>query len=147
VLFRLDYDSQAARKTEEEMYRLLETSVPGLVLQRERTKEVVGLGGKGVLDGAITGHKLLVSPDPFNMVYLLPPTISFLDRVKELIPYIPSSLSPRCAVFVASMSRRYLWKADFGILNCYFVFGRLFGGCLLATVGGYGDGYIQSDCG
>lgn len=74
------------------MYWLLESSVPGLVLQRERTKEVAGRGGRGVVDGAITGHKLLVSPDPFNMVYLLPPTISFLDRVKELIPYDPLPL-------------------------------------------------------
>ena len=73
------------------MYRILESSVPGLVLQRERTKETPGLGGRGIADGVITGHKLLVSPDPFNMVYLLPPTISFLDRVKELIPYHPLS--------------------------------------------------------
>jgi len=73
------------------MYRILESSVPGLVLQHERTKETTpGLGAsRGTLDGAITGHKLLVSPDPFNMVHLLPPTISFLDRVKELIPYLP----------------------------------------------------------
>jgi exocyst complex component 4 len=97
----LDYDSQAAPKTEEEeMYQLLESSVPGLVLQRERTKEVAGLAGRGVLDGAITGHKLLVSPDPFNMVYLLPPTISFLDRVKELIPYALSTLLPLSFVFL-----------------------------------------------
>ena len=92
VLFRLDYDLQGTRKSDEdEMYRILESSVPGLVLQRERTKEITpGLGtSRGTLDGAITGHKLLVSPDPFNMVHLLPPTISFLDRVKELIPYLP----------------------------------------------------------
>jgi hypothetical protein len=93
VLFRLDYDSQGSRKTdEEEMYRILESSVPGLVLQHERTKETHSLGGRGILDGAITGHKLLVSPDPFNIVHLLPPTISFLDRVKELTPYLSPSL-------------------------------------------------------
>jgi hypothetical protein len=87
VLFRLDYDQQSGRKTdEEEIYKLLETSVPGLVLQRERTKADASiLAGK--MDSAVTGHKLLIAPDPFNIVYLLPPTISFLDRVKELIPY------------------------------------------------------------
>jgi len=90
VLFRLDYDQQSGRKTdEEEIYKLLETSVPGLVLQRERTKADASiLAGK--MDSAVTGHKLLIAPDPFNIVYLLPPTISFLDRVKELIPYLPS---------------------------------------------------------
>jgi hypothetical protein len=71
------------------MYKLLETSVPGLVLQRERTKDTSSLGTvKGAMDSAATGHKLLIAPNPFNIVYLLPSTISFLDRVKELIPYI-----------------------------------------------------------
>jgi len=90
VLFRLDYDQQSGRKTdEEEIYKLLETSVPGLVLQRERTKADPSiLGAAGKMDSAVTGHKLLIAPDPFNIVYLLPPTISFLDRVKELIPYL-----------------------------------------------------------
>jgi hypothetical protein len=118
-----------------------------VVVGTDAFEEGSGTRWKGVLDGAITGHKLLVSPDPFNMVYLLPPTISCFDRIKKLIPYVPSSLSPHYAVFVASMSRRYLWKADFGILYCYLFFGRLFGGCLLATVGRYGDGYIRLDCG
>jgi hypothetical protein len=120
----LDYDSQAARKTEEdEMYRLLESSVPGLVLQRERTKEVAGLGGRGALDGAITGHQLLVSPDPFNMVYLLPPTISFLERVKELIPYPPPPASSLYAIFVPFLLGRCLWKAVFGIVDGHIIFG------------------------
>ena len=88
MLFRLDYDQQSDRKTdEEEIYKLLETSVPGLVLQRERAKADLSLLGTARgMDSAVTGHKLLISPDPFNIVYLLPATISFLDRVKELIP-------------------------------------------------------------
>lgn len=91
ILFRLEYDHQSSRKhDEDEMYKLLETSVPGLVLQRERIKvDASGIGiARGTVDSAVTGHKLLIAPDPFNIVYLLPPTISFLDRVKELIPYL-----------------------------------------------------------
>ena len=91
MLFRLDYDQQSSRKAdEEEIYKLLETSVPGLVLQRERAKADPSiLGSARGMDSVVTGHKLLIAPDPFNIVFLLPPTISFLDRVKELIPYIP----------------------------------------------------------
>lgn len=70
------------------MYKLLESSVPGLVLQRERNKADSSTIGTRA-DISVTGHKLLIAPDPFNIVYLLPPTISFLDRVKELIPYRP----------------------------------------------------------
>jgi exocyst complex component 4 len=71
------------------MYKLLEASVPGLVLQRERTRvEMSNIGTtRGIIDSAVTGHKLLIPPHPFNIVYLLPPTIAFLERVKELIPY------------------------------------------------------------
>ena len=90
ILFRLDYDQQSSQKSdEEEMYKLLESSVPGLVLQREKSKADASIGtAKGMLDMTVTGHKLLVSPNPFNIVYLLPPTLAFLDRVKELIPYV-----------------------------------------------------------
>jgi exocyst complex component 4 len=71
------------------MYKILENSVPGLVLQRERHKaDSSTAGSRQTTDSAATGHKLLITPDPFNIVFLLPPTISFLDRVKELIPYL-----------------------------------------------------------
>ena len=71
------------------MYKLLEVSVPGLVLQRERTKADTSHIGtaRGAMDSSATGHKLLVQPDPFNIVHLLTPTISFLERVKEVVPY------------------------------------------------------------
>jgi len=89
----LDYDQQSSQSSqkneEEELYKLLESSVPGLVLQREKSKsDASNLGtSRGMLDLTVTGHKLLVLPNPFNIVYLLPPTLAFLDRVKELIPY------------------------------------------------------------
>src|ERR1700733_9691459 len=93
TLFRLDYDQQSSRRAdEEELYKLLEVSVPGLVLQRERNKAEaasIGTTSRGTMDSAATGHRLLITPDAFNIVYLLPPTTSFLDRVKELLPYSP----------------------------------------------------------
>ena len=95
------------------MYKLLETSVPGLVLQRERTKtDMSGIGTLiGIMDSAVTGHKLLLDPDPFNIVYLLPPTISFLDRVKDLIPYVfpkTSQLIPHRSSLVSSTVTSFL---------------------------------------
>jgi len=85
TLFKLEY--QASQKTdEEEMYKFLEVSVPGLVLQRERNKAEASIGTRGTTDSAATGHRLLITPNAYNIVYLLPPIISFLDRVKELIP-------------------------------------------------------------
>lgn len=72
------------------MYRILELSVPGLVLQREQSKVDISTQKTGRnLDSVATGHKLLIQPNAFNVVHLLPPTISFLDRVKELIPSLP----------------------------------------------------------
>jgi exocyst complex component 4 len=38
------------------------------------------------LDGSATGHKLLVEPTVFNMGILLPPSLDFLNRLKEVVP-------------------------------------------------------------
>lgn len=40
-------------------------------------------------DGSATGHKLLVEPSVFNMGILLPPSLTFLERLKQVVP--PSS--------------------------------------------------------
>lgn len=70
------------------MYRILEVSVPGLVLQREQSKTDASTTKAGrSLDSIATGHKILIPPNAFNVIHLLPSTIAFLDRVKELIPY------------------------------------------------------------
>lgn len=33
-----------------------------------------------------TGHKILIEPSVFNMGLLLPPSLSFIQRLKEVVP-------------------------------------------------------------
>ena len=49
----------------------------------------MSLDSSANLDGSATGHKLLVEPSVFNMGILLPPSLDFLNRLKEVVP--PSS--------------------------------------------------------
>lgn len=38
-------------------------------------------------EGPIAGHKLLVEPNVFNIGSLLPPSLSFLQRLKDIVPH------------------------------------------------------------
>ena len=38
-------------------------------------------------DGPAAGHKLLVQPNVFNISSLLPPSLSFLQRLKDIVPH------------------------------------------------------------
>ena len=37
--------------------------------------------------GPVVGHKLLVEPSVFNISSLLPPSLSFLQRLKDIVPH------------------------------------------------------------
>lgn len=37
-------------------------------------------------DGPAVGHKLLIEPNVFNISILLPPSLSFLQRLKDIVP-------------------------------------------------------------
>lgn len=37
-------------------------------------------------DGLAAGHRLLVEPSVFNISLLLPPSLSFLQRLKDIVP-------------------------------------------------------------
>lgn len=39
-----------------------------------------------MIDGPVVGHKLLVEPNVFNIGSLLPPSLSFLQRLKDIVP-------------------------------------------------------------
>ena len=83
-----DTDDKAAdTKSETENLRsILKSSVPGLVLDMKSSeKEGKGLN-KAVYDGSATGHKLLVEPSIFNMGAILPPSLDFLSRIKDIVP-------------------------------------------------------------
>jgi len=69
----------------EDLDHILKSSVPGLV-EGKRTGDTNDVNGTTTLDGSATGHKLLVEASVFNMGILLPPSLAFLDRLREVVP-------------------------------------------------------------
>lgn len=37
-------------------------------------------------DAPVAGHKVLIEPNVFNISLLLPPSLSFLQRLKDIVP-------------------------------------------------------------
>ena len=88
-MFRLaDLDNKATElATErEDLEVILKSSVPGLVSDFRKQDGVSSTDNNTSQDGSATGHKLLVDPTVFNMGVLLPPSLTFLDRLKEIVP-------------------------------------------------------------
>jgi exocyst complex component 4 len=88
-MFKLqDMDSKSADLTteREDLQTILTTSVPGLVSDLKRTDSSEPTGGSSTVDGSATGHRLLADPSVFNMAILLPPSLVFLNRLKEVVP-------------------------------------------------------------
>ncbi|WPH00708.1 putative exocyst complex component sec8 [Acrodontium crateriforme] len=89
-LFKLaDTDSNATDLTTErdDLEFILKASVPGLVntqkvQQAKKDRDADALNA----DRSATGHKLLVEPSVFNMGILLPPSLAFLNRLKDVVP-------------------------------------------------------------
>lgn len=89
-LFKLtDTDSKSTElATErEDLEFILKSSVPGLVnTSAQQTKKESDSGESTLPDRSATGHKLLVEPSVFNMSTLLPPSLTFLTRLREIVP-------------------------------------------------------------
>lgn len=69
---------------QDDLEAILKASVPGLVSESLRPAQSSEMQSSS--DGAATGHKLLIEPSVFNMGLLLPPSLAFLQRVKEIVP-------------------------------------------------------------
>jgi exocyst complex component 4 len=80
-------DSKSADLTNEreDLQAILTISVPGLVSDLKRTDSSEPAISNAV-DGSATGHRLLADPSVFNMAILLPPSLVFLNRLKEVVP-------------------------------------------------------------
>ncbi|THW39408.1 hypothetical protein D6D21_07335 [Aureobasidium pullulans] len=90
-MFKLaDTDSKSTELAieKEDLDFILKSSVPGLAATgtTPATKDAENEKNE---DRSATGHKLLVEPSVFNMGILLPPSLSFLTRLKDIVP--PSS--------------------------------------------------------
>ena len=86
--FKLDHtDSQASdmKPQTDEVVAIWQKFVPGLV-SRDAESASPSVAGTGTLDSSAAGHKLLVSPSVFNISSLLPPSVAFLNKLKEIVP-------------------------------------------------------------
>ncbi|KAK4960975.1 exocyst subunit [Elasticomyces elasticus] len=98
---------------QEDLLNMLKDSVPGLV---NTSHAALAHGGREqqemvMADKSATGHKLLVEPSLFNMSILLPPSLGFLHRLRDLVP--PASSSG----VVASTSTGFL---DDFLINVFY---------------------------
>ena len=85
-LGELNKKSPELANEQEELDKILQASVPGLVSKSQR-RSVVTPGDRSVTyDGPAAGHKLLIEPSVFNISLLLPPSLSFLQRLKDIVP-------------------------------------------------------------
>ena len=71
---------------QEELDQILKASVPGLVSKSQRRSTLSSNSNNAVTDGPVAGHKLLIDPNVFNISLLLPPSLSFLQRLKDIVP-------------------------------------------------------------
>jgi exocyst complex component 4 len=88
-IFKLhDMDNKSSDMNSErnDLEAILKSSVPGLVSDAKRPSLLNQNATNGVSDGSATGHRLLVEPSVFNMGILLPPSLTFLNRLKEVVP-------------------------------------------------------------
>lgn len=88
-LFKLadtDNKSTELATEREDLEYILKASVPGLVNRNGRDANKDNEENDALPDRSATGHKLLVEPSIFNMSILLPPCLSFLNRLREVVP-------------------------------------------------------------
>ena len=87
--FKMDLvDIHAAdlKPSREEIVSTWQKFVPGLVSLSETDSGSGNLFASGRGESSAAGHKLLVSPGVFNISDLLPQSVTFLSRLKEVVP-------------------------------------------------------------
>ncbi|KAI9374271.1 hypothetical protein BJX61DRAFT_532557 [Aspergillus egyptiacus] len=97
-LFKL---SEAGRATDmkaerNELDEILRSSVPGLVSKSEEKSDADNVSDSR--QG--TGHKILIEPSVFNMSLLLPPSLSFIQRLKDIVPVDSDMATTRLTSFL-----------------------------------------------
>lgn len=89
-LANMDSKTTAYVTSASDLETILKTSVPGLVTdRRDSLTSGINLSSVNTALESGTGHKLLVEASVFNMGILLPPSLDFLHRLKDVVP--PSS--------------------------------------------------------
>ncbi|KAL8812110.1 MAG: hypothetical protein Q9200_001282 [Gallowayella weberi] len=84
-LAEIDQKTSDLTVEQEDLDRMLQHSVPGLVSKFQRRSETQ-LSKGPVSKGGPATHKLLAESSVFNIALMLPPSLSFLQRLKEIVP-------------------------------------------------------------
>lgn len=85
-LAEMDQKSPDMQSEQEDLDEILKSSVPGLV---SKTRGKAGIGSdvpRPIQESTAAGHKLLIEPNAFNVTLMLPPSLSFLQRLKDIVP-------------------------------------------------------------
>ena len=77
--------SSSMKSEQQDLDDILKSSVPGLV-SKSRGKTDTNGDRHTTSDSTAIGHKLVVEPSVFNVTTCLPPTLSFLRRLKDIVP-------------------------------------------------------------
>ena len=87
-LGQIDPKSADLAVDQRDLDQILQTSVPGLVSKNQRQSGTIVPRNNATItpDGPATGHKLLVDPNVFNIGSLLPPSLTFLQRLRDIVP-------------------------------------------------------------
>ena len=83
----IDQKSVDLAADQRDLNQILQASVPGLVSKSQRPSGVSHNDINVTTDGPVASHKLLVDPNVFNISSLLPPSLSFLQRLRDIVPH------------------------------------------------------------
>ena len=86
-LSEIDQKSADLAADQHDLDQILQASVPGLVSKSQGTSGSSRINATTTTDGPAAGHRLLVEPNVFNISSLLPPSLSFLQRLKDIVPH------------------------------------------------------------
>lgn len=89
-MFRLgqvDHKSADIAVDQKDLDQILQASVPGLVSKNRSQAGVARSTSVAANDSPAVGHKLLVDPNVFNIGSLLPPSLAFLQRLRDIVPH------------------------------------------------------------
>lgn len=93
-LSNTNVNSPDLKSDQDDLEQILKATMPGLVSDPLRPSVTLA-DASHMSDGAATGHKLLIEPSVFNITLLLPPSLGFLNRLKDIVPpsYVLHTLS------------------------------------------------------
>ncbi|ODH51663.1 hypothetical protein GX48_02128 [Paracoccidioides brasiliensis] len=84
-LSEVDQKSSEMKAEQADLEEILRSSVPGLVSKSRQKASATDLSHLRQ-ESSGTGHTLLIEPSVFNMSLLLPPSLSFIQRLKDIVP-------------------------------------------------------------